>query len=180
MPPRLLSSSVALFLLALAGCTAVPSSDTPAIAGAASPAPGVLAGGRIDAGDVHRLRAAGIRQVIDLTPDAETPTFDEAAAVRSAGMAYANLPLRGAPDLTPDNVRVFDAMLRDAGHPVFVHCASGNRVGAMAALRAAWIDGKPTEEAIAIGRAWGLAGLEDAVRHRLRDPAGEPGGRASD
>jgi hypothetical protein len=48
-----------------------------------------------------------------------------------------------------------------------VHCASSNRVGAMAALRAAWIDGRPTEEALQIGRAWGLKSLEPTVRARL-------------
>jgi hypothetical protein len=37
----------------------------------------------------------------------------------------------------------------------------------MAALRAAWVEGRPTDEAIAVGRAWGLKGLEDEVRRRI-------------
>jgi len=37
----------------------------------------------------------------------------------------------------------------------------------MAALRAAWVEGRPAEEAIAVGRDWGLKGLEDEVRRRL-------------
>lgn len=154
---------------AISGCaTLVPDTPVTAIAGALSPAPGVVSAGRLNADDIARARAAGIRQIIDLTPDAETPGFDEAAAVRTEGLSYANLPLRGAGDLTLRNVEAFDALLRTAKRPVLVHCASGNRVGAMAALRAAWIDGRTDDDAISIGRSWGLKGLEDEVRRRIK------------
>jgi len=146
--------------------------QVPELANAVSPQPGVIAAGRIGPGEVKRLRDAGIRHVIDLTPDAETPDFDEAAVVRAAGLRYSNLPLAGAPDLTRENVLAFDALLAEADRPVLVHCASGNRVGAMAALRAAWVEGRPVEEAIAIGKGWGLTGLEGEVRRRI-----EAGGR---
>lgn len=128
---------------------------------------GIVSAGRLAAGDIATLQAAGIRHVIDLTPDAETPDFDEATAVRDAGLAYANLPLAGASDLTRDNVQAFDTMMREAEHPLLVHCGSGNRVGAMAALRAGWIDGQPVEQAIATGRQWGLTGLEEEVRQLI-------------
>jgi uncharacterized protein (TIGR01244 family) len=158
--------------LSFAGCaTQAPTTELPDIADVVSPAPGVLSAGRLALADIQRVRDAGIRQVIDLTPDAETPAFDEAAAVRAAGLAYANLPLGGPADLTHENVRTFDALLRAAKRPVLVHCASGNRVGAMAALRAAWMDGRPAEEAITIGKAWGLKGLEAEVRHRIETGA---------
>lgn len=162
--------------LAGAGCTsAAKPADLPAVADAASPAPGIVSAGRLAPADIIRVRDAGIRHVIDLTPDAETPNFDEAAAVRAAGLVYSNLPLRGPMDLTRENVLAFDALVRDAKRPVLVHCASGNRVGAMAALRAAWVDGKPAEEAIAIGKAWGLKGLEVEVRRRIDAGTPEPG-----
>ena len=143
----------------------------PDLANAQSPEAGVVSAGRIGPGDLPRIRDAGIHHVIDLTPDAETPDFDEAAAVRAAGLRYSNLPLSGPPDLTRENVRVFDALLAEEDRPVLVHCASGNRVGAMAALRAAWVDGRPADEAIAIGREWGLKGLEDEVRRRIQAEA---------
>lgn len=169
VPPLLLAITLAT-ALAASGCASSPEvAALPAVAEAVSPAPGVVSAGRLAPADIARVRDAGIRHVIDLTPDAETPGFDEAAAVLAAGLRYSNLPLRGAGDLTRANVQAFDAMLRAAERPVLVHCASGNRVGAMAALRAAWIDGRPAEEAIAIGRAWGLKGLEGEVRGRLAD-----------
>lgn len=164
-PPDVLAP---LLALVLAGCAGAPAPKTPALIDTArSPVTGVFVTGRIAGGDIAALGDAGIRRVVDLTPDAETPDFDEASAVGAAGLVYANLPLRGAGDLTRENVRAFDALMRDATQPVLVHCASGNRVGAMAALRAAWIDGKGAEDAVAIGKAWGLTGLEDEVRRRI-------------
>lgn len=133
----------------------------------AQPQPGIHSAGRIGQDDVAALQAAGIRHVIDLTLDSETPDFDEAAAMRDAGIGYANLPIGGPDSLTRANVEAFDALVDAADRPLLVHCASSNRVGAMAALRAAWIDGKPVDEAIAEGRAWGLRSLEGAVRERL-------------
>jgi uncharacterized protein (TIGR01244 family) len=135
----------------------------------AFPAPHRVASGRLQAGDIATLKRAGIRQVIDLSLDSETPGFDEAAAVRAAGIGYHNLPIRGAGDLTRARVAQFDRLLLDAGdQPTLVHCASSNRVGAMIALRAALIDGRSTEAALAEGRRWGLKSLEPAVRERLQ------------
>ena len=164
------STSLLLFatVLAATGCASnLELAALPAIWEAMSPAPGIVSAGRLGPADIARVSDAGIRHVIDLTPDTETPDFHEAVAVRAAGLRYSNLPLRGAVDLTRENVRAFDALVRAGDRPLLVHCASGNRVGAMAALRAAWIDGREVDEAIAIGRTWGLKGLEGAVRSRL-------------
>lgn len=154
----------------LAACSAVPPRDAPpprGIAGFVAQPDGIYTGGRIGDAELATLREAGVRGIIDLTPDAETPDFDEAAATRALGFAYANLPLAGPDDLSLEHVQAFDAMLASAPRPLLVHCASSNRVGAMAALRAAWIGGHSTGEALGIGRAWGLRSLEPAVRARL-------------
>ncbi len=128
-----------------------------------------MASGRLQASDIPALKRAGTRQVIDLSLDSETPDFDEAAAVRAAGIGYHNLPIRGAGDLTRDRVVQFDRLLREAGEqPTLVHCASSNRVGAMIALRAALLGGQSTDAALAEGRRWGLKSLEPAVRERLQ------------
>lgn len=141
--------------------------QTPILDRFTAPADGIRAGGRISAEDLPALRAAGIRHVIDLTPDAETPGFDEADAVRDAGMGYDNLPIAGPTDLDRAAVVAFDQMLQAADGPTLVHCASGNRVGALAALRAAWLQGVDEDAAVAEGRRWGLRGLEGEVRDRL-------------
>lgn len=154
-------------LLTLPAYAATPTTQLPEVMNAVTPEPGIVASGRLNTEDITRLQHAGIRHVIDLTPDAETPDFDEAKAVRSGGMGYSNLPIAGAADLTRENALAFDEVLRKAQRPVLVHCASGNRVGALVALRAAWIEGKSVEEAISIGKAWGLKSLEPQVRERI-------------
>ncbi|MGY0650380.1 beta-lactamase hydrolase domain-containing protein [Luteimonas sp. A537] len=164
--------------LALASCAttekapAVPvpeevSMQSPPLERFTTPTDGIHTGGRITADDLPALRAAGIRHVIDLTPDSETPGFDEAGAVRAAGMGYDNLPIAGAGDLDREAVVAFDQLLRAADGPTLVHCASGNRVGALAALRAAWLQGADEDAAVEEGRRWGLRGLEGEVRGHL-------------
>ena len=109
--------------------------------------------------------------VVNLCPPAESPGFDEAAVVASLGMSYVNIPVAGAGDLTPANVALLAAALEGHGeqHRALLHCASGNRVGAMLALKAKQIDGKSTAEALDIGRAAGLKGLEPVVMQLLAD-----------
>lgn len=110
------------------------------------------------------VKAAGVARVINLRPISEQPDFNEAETVAACGMAYANLPIAGPGDLTLANVRAFDQLLAaDSQAPTLVHCASNNRVGALFALRAAWIQGLAADEALAIGRAHGLLAMEPAV-----------------
>ncbi len=117
---------------------------------------------------VAKLPSAGISVVIDLRPDAETPGVDKKSIVQSAGLTYRALPIASPADLTRENVATFDRMLKEsADKGVLMHCASGNRVGAMLALRARWIEGKSAEEAMAIGRASGLTSMAPAVAEKL-------------
>jgi uncharacterized protein (TIGR01244 family) len=173
---RFLLLSLMLAIIPLAGHAATPAEA--ALAGLPNvsfPAPHRVASGRLQAVDVAALKRAGIEQVIDLSADSETPDFDEAAAVRAAGIGYHDLPIHGADDLTRTRVRQFDRLLRDAGEqPTLVHCASSNRVGAMIALRAALVDGLSTEAALTEGRRWGMKSLEPAVRERLHAWSSEP------
>lgn len=160
----------AFLAFALSGCAGISPTLTemPALPQLAEPARGVFTSGRLTDVDVASIERSGIREVIDLTLDSETPDFDEATAARSRGLVYRNLPISGANGLSLENVLAFDAMLRSAKRPVLVHCASSNRVGAIAALKAAWVDGATPEQAMALGKSWGLKGLEAEVRARLQ------------
>lgn len=131
-------------------------------------APGLHASGQPTPEDLARLRAVGVRSVINLRAPGEACAFDEAAKAACLQLAYETLPVSGADDLTPQAVERFGALL-DAARArgdVLVHCASGNRVGALVALHAA-ARGAPPADALAIGRAAGLAGLEPHVAQRL-------------
>lgn len=122
-----------------------------------------------------KLPSAGVRTIINLRPASETPDLDEKSVVEKAGMKYHSLPVAGAAGLTRQNVAAFDRLLAEAGEgKVLMHCASGNRVGAMMALRARWIQGKSADEALAIGRGSGLKGLEGDVKTLLQAEASQP------
>ncbi|MBV2218067.1 MAG: hypothetical protein KUL84_12890 [Diaphorobacter sp.] len=132
---------------------------------------GLCTGGRPAPEHLAKAADLGVKVVVNLCPPAESPGFDEAAVVASLGMSYVNIPVAGAGDLTPANVALLAAALEGHGeqHRALLHCASGNRVGAMLALKAKQIDGKSTAEALDIGRAAGLKGLEPVVMQLLAD-----------
>ena len=140
------------------------------VPGLQSPRPDLLTGGQPEAGAWAGLAAHGVTTVINLRPKAEMAGRDEAAEVAAAGMRYAEIPVAGAAGITLENARALRALLEGANGPVLVHCASGNRVGALIALGAADA-GVDTEQAIAQGRAAGLTGAEARVRELLAAPA---------
>ncbi len=129
-----------------------------------TPSDGLCCGGLVGAAALRQAREQGLRRVINLCPESETP--DEAERVRQLGMDYVNIPISGPQDLNADKARALAEALAD-GAPTLVHCASGNRVGALFALKAFHVDGKSPQQALEIGRAHGLTKLEPAVRALL-------------
>jgi uncharacterized protein (TIGR01244 family) len=111
---------------------------------------------------------AGFTTVVDLRGESEDRGMDEAAEIEALGMRYVKLPIAGAADVTFDNAIALDKILADADGPVLLHCASGNRVGALYALREK-LSGASDEEALAAGKAAGLTRLESVVVERLQE-----------
>lgn len=116
--------------------------------------------------DFALFKKEGIRVVLDLRRDEETPGFDEKAAAEAAGLDYVNLPVRGPDGLTDAAFERVRALLNDKDKPVLVHCASASRVGPFwIAWRA--LDGKlPLEEAVAEARKVGLRSAAFEARAR--------------
>jgi len=129
----------------------------------ALPEPDLITAGMPRPQDLQAAAAAGLRSIVNLCPSAETP--GEAELVASVGLRYVHIPLAGAADLTRDNAERLAQALDDANaRPVLVHCASSNRVGALFALKARYVDGLDADAAIALGRKAGLKAMEPAVR----------------
>ena len=179
--PSLAAQALIAACLSLA---AVAYASEPAVPAPTSAAPtwlkvhgnGLHSSGQPSAEQLQALPAHGIGVVIDLRRDGETPDLDEASVVRALGVDYHNLPVAGPDGLTRANVERLDALIAEAnGRPVLVHCASGNRVGAMMALREAWLRGASPEEAMAVGRQWGLTGLAPTVEALLSPVPAEAG-----
>lgn len=121
-------------------------------------------GGQPNLDEFSELKKIGIRHVINLRPEMEMQGFDEGSYVELLDMTYWQLPIVGMNDLTPQAAEQLDAQLQAAEGPVLVHCASGNRVGALFALHAFFITCLDAESALQVGREHGLTKLEPMVQ----------------
>lgn len=134
--------------------------------GTVSSVDGITSAGQPDEAALEVFADAGYATVIDLRGAGEDRGFDEAAVVEDLGLHYVTLPIAGKDAISFDNARKLDGLLKEYPGPVLVHCGSGNRVGALLALRAS-LDGADDEKALALGREGGLSSLEGVVRERL-------------
>lgn len=126
----------------------------------------VMTAGQPAPEDFERVAADGYRTVVNLRRPEELGDFDEAALVEGLGLEYVSIPFNGPEQLTDE---VFDRsreVLESVERPLFFHCGSANRVGAV------WIPwrvldgGVSYEEALAEAKAIGLRtpGYEDRAR----------------
>lgn len=163
--------SIFLILAACASPSDAPSADAPhlPVPKHLHPFPGVLTGGQPSIKNLEVARHKGFRSVINLRVDGESgslPTDKEAA--RALGMRYVSIPIAGAADYNIENAqRLADALEGTDRLPALVHCGSGNRVGALFAIKAFHLDGKGVEESIEIGKSAGLTKSEPAIRKIL-------------
>lgn len=132
------------------------------------PSTNVLTGGQPSQADLVNLKKTGVTKVINLRDPSEEPSRNEKAEVEALGLTYVSLPINGAADITSENARKLDALLK-GNESVLLHCSSGNRVGALMAIRAHEIEGKSADEALQIGRSAGLGSLEEKVKSVLND-----------
>lgn len=128
---------------------------------------GLYTGGQPDVAQLRQFAHDRFTTVIDLRGEDESRGYDEAAVTGELGLDYVRLPIRGASDLTAANAAALTAALKAARGPVLLHCASGNRVGALLALSAANGDGLTSLAALELGQRAGLKSLEAVVRERL-------------
>lgn len=135
-----------------------------------APAANLLTAGQPSPGDFEALAQAGLKHIVNLRPSTEDAGFDEAALAAKLGLSYTVVPVAGAGDLNLTRTRELDAALaKTGGEPTLIHCASSNRVGALLALRAAWLQNQTTEQALAFGRAGGLTKMEPVVQQLLQN-----------
>lgn len=143
----------------------LPALDVPNVR---QPAPDLITGGRPTLTDLKALKEAGVTTLINLQ-GLEEGSLDEAAVANELGLHYIALPVTSKNDLTFENAEKLDAALKLAEGPTFLHCASGNRVGALMALRAFHVQKMSPAEALNVGRDAGLTGLTQTIEDLLQD-----------
>lgn len=129
---------------------------------------GLSASGQPDSEAFKGFAKNGYKAVIDLRGRDEKRGLDEPRVVEELGMTYIPLPIEGADSISYDNAILLKSLIDAQQGPVLVHCASGNRVGALLALIES-LDGADDSAALEAGKNGGLTGLEATVRQRLAE-----------
>jgi uncharacterized protein (TIGR01244 family) len=114
-----------------------------------------------------KLKADGVKAVLNLRQPSEHRAADEQAAVEAAGMKYFNIPVVYANPTDAEADQFLKITDDPANRPMFIHCTAAIRVGAFWAIRRAVRDGVPTDAALDEGRKVGLVNaphLEEFVR----------------
>ena len=127
----------------------------------------VLTGGQPSPEDLAALKDLGFGTIISLRTEGEDIGYDEQAMAEELRLTFVNIPVGIKNGLTAATASNLRSAVNQTKAPVFLHCGSGNRVGAVYALGAYYLDGKSIEEALEVGRATGLTGFEPTVRKLL-------------
>lgn len=162
------SSPVTAFstlVLIVAATAALAEQKDHGLRGAKHPEPGVLFGGQPTEDQLKSMAADGLSFVLDLRAENENRGFDEQAALQSLDVPYLNVPVDAERLAMPETFERFIQAMDKVDGPVLVHCASGNRVGALYYAYLVAGKGVDREEARTRAKENGLrsAALEKAV-----------------
>ncbi|MBC2607966.1 fused DSP-PTPase phosphatase/NAD kinase-like protein [Pelagicoccus albus] len=157
-------------LVALTGCSKSSEAESlPPIANLRQPTDKILTGGQPSKEDLAELASSGVKHVLNLRPASEMD-WDEKSYVESLGMTYHTIPVAGAKDVNAETDSELAKTLKEIGdEKAFLHCASGNRVGAVIAYHEFTEKGANVETAISTGKEWGLTKLEEPLRTKLQE-----------
>ena len=162
-----LSLLAILGVLAQASCGRIPPApppgrafaerleDLPGLGNLGRMAPGIYRGAQPTEEGLDRLKAMGIRSVVNLRHDFWE---QEAPACRERGLEYLHLPLDSSGTPSDADVRRFLAWVTDpARQPVFVHCHHGcDRTGTLCACYRIAVDRWPLDDALREMDAFGF------------------------
>lgn len=116
----------------------------------------VFVGGQPPMEDLARLKAKGIRAVVNLRQPAEYNAAEEEAKAKEVGLRYFNIPVNPS-GFQDSQVEQFLSITSDRHNlPVFIHCGGGVRVAAFWMIRRVLVDGWKIEEAEAEAQKMGL------------------------
>jgi uncharacterized protein (TIGR01244 family) len=120
------------------------------------------------------IQKAGFKTVINFRTEQEG-SLEEKPKVEGLGLEYHNIPI-GSDGITKEQVALFEKILGDSkSRPVFIHCASSNRVGAMWFIHEVLGEGKDEASALEEARKAGLKpNLEGAAKEFVQKTRHQP------
>ena len=115
----------------------------------------ICTGGQPSLEDLARLKAGGVKAVINLRRPEEFDAAGEAARAKQLGLRYFLIPVDSSAPTDAEAKKFLKVMEGSKNRPAFIHCASANRVGAFWMIRRVLVDGwtveKADEEATRVG-----------------------------
>lgn len=127
---------------------------------AGEPLHNLVTGGQPDAGHLEALQKAGNQVVLDIRDPMEPRPIDEPELVKRLGMEYINVSVRqGALDDAALD-RILAVLRINQTRPVFLHCASANRVGGVLIPYFILDQGMSEDDAVAAAMRVGLRGAD--------------------
>ena len=137
----------------------------------------ICTGGQPTMDDLSRMKSEGVKAVVNLRRPSEYDAAAEEAKARQLGLRYLNIPVNGQ-DPKDEQADEFLKFLADEhNRPVFIHCASANRVGAFWMIRRVLVDGWKLEDAEREAEKIGMRGADvrafarDYIRRHEKTPA---------
>jgi protein tyrosine phosphatase (PTP) superfamily phosphohydrolase (DUF442 family) len=169
-----------LLLQAAAPATAVQTFEPSTIRNFVRVTSDVCTGGQPRPEHFARLRADGVRAVLNLRTPAEHRADEEREAAMAAGLTYFNIPVAYS---TPTDAQA-DEFLKitddPANRPIFIHCTAAIRVGAFWLIRRVVRDNWTWERALEEAKTVGLVNaphLEAFVRSYIASRPSAGAGR---
>ena len=164
-----IAAAVATVALVLVAALAAAEKQDHGLLNAKYPQPDVLFGGQPTEAQLEAMAADGLSFVLDLRAEGEDRGFDESAALQSLDVPYLSLPVDADRLTEPATFERFIDTMKKLDGPTLVHCASGNRVGALYYAYLVAGKGVDREEARARAKESGLrsSALEKAVDRYL-------------
>jgi uncharacterized protein (TIGR01244 family) len=151
-----MSKSVAVLMLVLvwSGRQSV-AQELPPIRNFLQVTPEFCTGGQPRVEHFAKLKADGVKAVVNLRQPGEHRAEEEQTAVKQAGLRYFNIPV-SVSDPKDEQVAEFLTLTDDASNrPMFIHCTAAVRVGAFwmirRVLRDGWTIDAAREEARKVG-----------------------------
>ena len=112
-------------------------------------------GGQPTVAQIATLKRSGFRTIVNLRDPSEYDAAAEEAAARENGLDYMNIPVqKDAPKA--EQVEAFLKLMKEARPPVFIHCATANRVAAFWMIRRVLVDKWDLEDAEREAKVGGL------------------------
>lgn len=116
----------------------------------------VYVAGGVTPSDYPLLKDLGIKTILNLREEGETPGINSAKLAKANGIMHVRIPWKGADQLTDDRLDAMRQVLREAERPILFHCGSANRVSAGWLAYRVLDEGVDVETAIAEAKTFGL------------------------